>query len=74
MGCSRNRLSWCFLHADMDDLVVMVLRGELAELMAAVAPEIYRRYITYGKDGMDILMLPFKIWLSKNKPIQELIF
>ena len=31
-------LPGAFLHADMDDLVVMVLRGELAELMAAVAP------------------------------------
>jgi hypothetical protein len=39
----------------MDDLVVMVLRGELAELMAAVAPEIYRKFITYGKDGKAIL-------------------
>ncbi len=48
-------LPGAFLHADMDDLVVMVLRGELAELMAAVAPEIYRKYITYGKDGKAIL-------------------
>jgi hypothetical protein len=48
-------LQGAFLHADMDDLVVMVLRGELAELMATVAPEIYRKYITYGKDGKAIL-------------------
>jgi hypothetical protein len=35
----------------MDDLVIVLLRGELAEFMAALAPEICRKYITYGKDG-----------------------
>ncbi|KAL7518066.1 hypothetical protein ACHAWX_002924 [Stephanocyclus meneghinianus] len=48
-------LPCAFLHADMDDLVVMVLCGGLAELMAVVASEIYRKYITYGEDGKAIL-------------------
>jgi hypothetical protein len=36
-----------FFHADMDYLLVMVLLGELAELMALVVPEIYRKNIIY---------------------------
>lgn len=38
-------LSGIFLHVDMDDLGVMVLQGKFAELTAAVAPEIYQKYI-----------------------------
>ena len=39
----------------MDDAVYMVMRGELAELMAETAPQIYRQYVTYGKGGKAIL-------------------
>ena len=41
----------------MDDVVHMVRRGQLAELMAETAPELYRKYkyITYGKNGGAIL-------------------
>ena len=48
-------LPGAFLHAEMDDVVHMVMRGRLAELMAETAPEIYRKYITYGKNGEAIL-------------------
>jgi hypothetical protein len=51
------------LHVDMDDLVAMVLHGELVELMAAVVPKIYRRCITYGKDQMTILYVMYQMAL-----------
>jgi len=44
-----------YLHSKMDDLVIMILFGELADLMAAVVPIVERKYITYGKDGTAIL-------------------
>ena len=43
------------LHVKMDDVVHMVMRGRLAELMAETAPELYRKYITHGKNGDAIL-------------------
>ena len=42
-------LPGAFLHAEMDDVVHMVIHGELAELMAETAPQIYRKYVTYEK-------------------------
>ena len=42
-------LPGAFLHADMYDVVHMVVRGQLAKLMTEMAPELYRKYITYGK-------------------------
>ena len=44
-----------FLKADLDDHVVMVFRGRLAELMAEVAPKLYRKYIILGKNGEPLL-------------------
>jgi hypothetical protein len=35
-----------YLSADMDDEVIMLLRGRLAELMVKTAPNIYCKYIT----------------------------
>ena len=34
-----------------EDKVIMRLRGRLAELMAATAPEIYKKYITIDRKG-----------------------
>ena len=46
-----------YLHADMDDEeeVLMVLRGDLANMMALAAPDVYRKYITITTDGKPIL-------------------
>eukprot|EP00804_Cyclotella_cryptica_P006122 CCRYP_010732-RA/>CCRYP_010732-RA protein AED:0.20 eAED:0.22 QI:0/0/0/1/1/1/2/0/901 len=44
-----------FLHADLDEDVIMVLRGELAELMAKVKPKLYRPYIVTTLRGESIL-------------------
>ena len=45
------------------------MRGELAELMAETAPQIYCQYVTYGKGGKAILYVKFAkgpIWMSQE--------
>ena len=44
-----------FLSANMDDEVIMCLRGKLAEFMVTVAPSIYRKYITVDKNNRPVL-------------------
>eukprot|EP00804_Cyclotella_cryptica_P028120 CCRYP_010984-RA/>CCRYP_010984-RA protein AED:0.46 eAED:0.55 QI:0/0/0/1/0/0/3/0/195 len=44
-----------FLHADLDEDAIMVLRGKLAELMAKVEPKLYRPYIVTMAKGESIL-------------------
>lgn len=39
----------------MDEDVLMVLRGELADMMVQIAPQIYRKYVTVDRKGMPIL-------------------
>ena len=48
-------LPGAFLHAEMDEVVHMVLRGRLAELMVKFAPQIYRKYVTLGSKGEPML-------------------
>jgi hypothetical protein len=44
-----------FLTADMDEEVIMCLRGRMAELMVKTAPNIYRKFISIDKKGNSIL-------------------
>jgi hypothetical protein len=44
-----------YLSADMDEEVIMPLRGRLAELMVKTAPNIYRKYITVDAKNQPIL-------------------
>ena len=39
------------LSADMDDDVLMIFRGTMAELMVSADPTLYRKYISYRKKG-----------------------
>jgi hypothetical protein len=48
-------LPGAFLNTVTDELVFMVLKGELCELMVRVNPKIYRRYVTTDKKGNPIL-------------------
>ena len=50
-------LSGAFLHAKNDEMVIMFMRGKLAELMVHIAPQIYRRYITTNSRGEKILYM-----------------
>ena len=44
-----------FLHTEYDENVLMVLRGELAEMMVHLAPQIYRPYVKMDRKGTPIL-------------------
>jgi hypothetical protein len=44
-----------FLHADLDEEVVMLLRGQLADLMVQVDPELYGPYVRKTAKGESIL-------------------
>ncbi len=44
-----------FVNTDVDEEVIMVLKGELADLMTQIAPEVYRKYVTIDKKGTPIL-------------------
>ncbi len=43
------------MNTDVDENVIMVLRGELVEMMVHIAPQIYRKYITVDRRGMPVL-------------------
>jgi hypothetical protein len=44
-----------YLSADMDEEVIMLLRGRLSELMVKTAPNIYRKYITVDSNNPPVL-------------------
>ena len=49
-----------FLHGELDEYVIMVFRGRLAELMAEVDPKLYRKYIILGKNGQPLLYVKLR--------------
>ncbi len=44
-----------FVNTNMDKDVLMVLKGDLAEMMVQIAPQVYRKYLTVDKKGTPIL-------------------
>ncbi len=44
-----------FVNTDVDENVLMVLKGELADMMVHIAPQIYRKYITVDRKGTAML-------------------
>ena len=44
-----------FLHADLDEEVVMLLRGQLADLMVLIDPDLYGPYIFKNSKGESML-------------------
>ncbi len=44
-----------FVNTDIDEDVLMVLKGELAEMMIQIAPQVYCKYVTVDKKGTPIL-------------------
>ena len=49
-----------FVNADVDKDVLMVLKGELADMMIQIGPQVYRKYITINKKGTPILCMKLK--------------
>ena len=44
-----------FVNTEVDEDVLMVLKGDLADMMVQIAPQIYRKYVTVDKKGTPIL-------------------
>ena len=39
------------LHTEMDEHIIVVLKGQLAEMIALVEPRLYMKYIMTGSKG-----------------------
>jgi hypothetical protein len=46
-----------FVNTNVDEEVIMVLKGELAEMMIQIAPKVYRKYVSINKKGTKILYM-----------------
>jgi hypothetical protein len=46
-----------FVNTDINEEVIMVLKGELAEMMIQIAPEVYRKYVSVVRKGTKILYM-----------------
>jgi hypothetical protein len=46
-----------FVNTDVDENVLMVLKGELVEMMVHIAPHIYHKHITVDKKGTPVLYM-----------------
>jgi hypothetical protein len=44
-----------FVNTNVDKDILMVLRGDLANMMVQIAPQVYRRYVTMDRKGTPIL-------------------
>ncbi len=44
-----------FINTDVDKDVIMVLKGELADMMIQIAPKVYRKYVTADRKETPIL-------------------
>ena len=44
-----------FMHAENDEFVLMLIRGNLAELLVKVDPKLYRKYVIKYKQGVPML-------------------
>jgi len=45
---------------DETDMAIMIMHGQLAELLVQVAPEIYSKFVTINKSGQTILFVKLK--------------
>jgi hypothetical protein len=58
---SKRRAVQCYsmpsayVNTDVNKDILMVLKGELADMMVQLAPQIYRKYITVDRKGTRIL-------------------
>jgi hypothetical protein len=46
-----------FVNKDVDEDVFMVLKGELADMMAQITPQVYRKYVTVDRKSTPILYM-----------------
>jgi hypothetical protein len=61
IGTCKRRTVRCydlpntFVNTDVDKVVLIVLKGELADMMVQITPQVYRKYIMVDKKGTRIL-------------------
>ena len=48
-------LPGAYLHIFTKKYIIMLLKGELAEMMVLAAPSLYRKYVTYDRKGVPML-------------------
>ena len=41
-----------FINTDVDEDILMVLNGDLADMMVQIAPQIYRKYVLEERAGV----------------------
>ncbi len=44
-----------FVNTEVNENVLMVLKGKLVEMMVHIAPQLYRKYITVDRKGTPVL-------------------
>jgi hypothetical protein len=61
IAASKHRKVRCydipsaFINTDVDKDMPVVLKGELAEMMIQIAPQVHRKYVTVDKKGAKLL-------------------
>jgi hypothetical protein len=56
LGLRHDPIQSCaFVNTDVNEEVIMVLKGDLAEMMIQVTPGVYRKYVAADKKGNKIL-------------------
>ncbi len=61
VAASKKRKMWCynvpsaFVNTDVNEDVLMVLKGELVMMLLKIAPEVYQRYIKADREGAPVL-------------------
>ncbi len=58
------------VNTDVDKDVLMVLKGELADMMVQIAPQVYRKYVKVDKKGTPILYVKLQksvIWTDESQ-------
>jgi hypothetical protein len=51
-----------FVNTDVDEEELMVLKGELAEMMIQIAPQTYQKYVMVDRKGTPSLYVHAGIW------------
>jgi hypothetical protein len=57
-----------FVNTDADEDMLMVLKGELSDMMVQIAPQVYRKYVTVDRKGTPILYVKLQkalYWLMR---------
>ena len=63
-----------FVNTDVDEDFIMVLKGEHADMMIQIAPEVYRKYMTVDRKGTPILYVKLQKALYRLMRVSLLFY